>query len=501
MGRMRWQWASALAACVLAAGFESVRLGLDVNWDLRNYHYYDAYAFLTGRLGWDLVPAQVQTFHNPLPDLPFYAMVQAIPSPRVIAFLMAVPAGIAAFLLLRLLARLFPEDMPDRAWWIVAAFAIGVTGASGRAMLGCTMNEWPPAMLLMAALACESPVLAGAALGLAVGAKLTYAVFAFGMLLANLGSSPWRMSVRRSALFAASLFAGFLAAYGFWGFTLWQQFGNPFFPYFNDIFRSPWWEPVAWFDRNYGPRDGLQLLFFPFYFARDSKLVGEVSFRDYRLAALMALALMLAVSRSSAAFRLPPRWRFLSLFVLGSYVSWLWIFGIYRYLVPLELLSGALIVAAILALVANRNARRVAVVLAAVLLIGTTRPGSWGRTPFHGAYFDVAPPDLPAHSLVIVGPFDPLAYAIPFFRPDARFVSPQNNLVHWSQHNLLARRIDELVKAHRGPIYALDLRGYDRLGGVFDHYGLARDPAKCLPVRSNLDFGLLQACPLARKAL
>jgi len=518
--RVRWQWPSALAACVAAAGLASVRLGLDVNWDLRNYHYYDAYAFLTGRLGWDVAPAQIQTFHNPLLDLVFYALVQQIASPRVIAFAMAVPAGIAAFLLLRLLVRLFPSGLPDRALWIAAAFAIGVTGASSQAMLGCTMNEWPPAMLLMVALLflCHArqdggptnarersgwiPAFAGMTAGMAVGLKLTYGVFAFGLLAATLLDAPWREALRRTALLGAGMALGFALTYGFWGVTLWREFANPFFPYFNNVFASPWWEPVAWFDRNWGPRNALQWVLFPFYFARESKLVGEVSFRDYRLAALLALALMLLVAKgTSRAARLAPPWRFPAVFTLASYVAWIFLFGIYRYLVPLELLSGPLIVAACLALVGGRNARRAAIVVVAVLLVGTTRPASWGRIPFHGAYFDVAAPDLAPNALVIVGPYDPLAYAIPYFRPDARFVSPQNNLLHWSQRNLLVKRIDALVAGHEGPLYALDLRGYDRLGDVLDHYRLSRDLSKCLPVRSNLDFGLLQVCPLERKPL
>ena len=182
----RWTWPAALVACLAAAGLLSVATALDANWDLKNYHYYDAYAYLTGRLGWDVAPAQIQTYHNPLLDLAFYALVQEIPSPRVIAFAMAMPAGIAAFFMLRMLAALFPPFIEARELWIAAAFAIGVTGAAGRAVIGSTMNEWPPAMLLMISLAVlvrsiarlgfpsiAALVLAGIATGFAVGLKLT----------------------------------------------------------------------------------------------------------------------------------------------------------------------------------------------------------------------------------------------------------------------------------------------------------------------------------------
>jgi hypothetical protein len=53
-----------------------------VNWDLQNYHFYNGWAFVHGRLGWDLAPAQIQTLHNPLLDLPFYGTVAADWPPR-----------------------------------------------------------------------------------------------------------------------------------------------------------------------------------------------------------------------------------------------------------------------------------------------------------------------------------------------------------------------------------------------------------------------------------
>ena len=39
------------AACVIAAGARSVLLGKDANWDLKNYHWYNAWAVMNGRLG------------------------------------------------------------------------------------------------------------------------------------------------------------------------------------------------------------------------------------------------------------------------------------------------------------------------------------------------------------------------------------------------------------------------------------------------------------------
>jgi hypothetical protein len=519
----RWSWPLALVGCLLAAGLASVASRLDVNWDLKNYHYYNAYAFVTARLGWDIAPAQLQTYHNPLLDLPFYYLVRDIPSPRVIAFVMASTTGVAAFCLLRILAALFPKGFEDRALWIALAFIAGMTGSMGRSVIGSTMNEWPPAMLMMLALATVvtptvahgeprrlEVALASLLAGFAVGLKLTYGVFGLGFAFSLAAFGTPRQRLRRAALGGVFLFAGFLATYGFWGATLLREFGSPFFPYFNDIFRSPWAQPVALIDPNWGPRTALQAVFFPLYFAQESKLVSEVSFRDWRLATLLVLALLvlgrwlwgrrLAGSAGPRDFTVTgPAWRILAVFTLVSYLAWLKLFGIYRYLVPLEMLAGPLIVGCVLYLVPRRDARRAVVVILVALLVGTTRTTSWGRLDFRGAYFDVAVPDLAPHALVIMGPAEPMAYAIPFVRSDARFVYPWNNFLHYNQHNLLAQRIREVIRDHRGPIYSMDLRGRDELEELLGQYGLERDLRSCLPIRSYLDSSWMRICQVHRK--
>lgn len=55
-----------LACCI------SLGQGQDRNWDLLNYHLYDAFSFLDGRFARDLYPVGGQTYLNPLLDVPSY---------------------------------------------------------------------------------------------------------------------------------------------------------------------------------------------------------------------------------------------------------------------------------------------------------------------------------------------------------------------------------------------------------------------------------------------
>ena len=504
---MKARWIAVFAACVLAAGARSISLGKDANWDLRNYHWYNAWALLNGRMGWDLAPAQIQTYYNPIGDLPFHYLVQWLPWPRHVAFWMALPAAVACFFLIRIAVRLFPPGAErGNLAWVIAAVAIGATGAAGQATMGSTMNEWLSAAFLMAglwfAMRNSRGVAIGAALvGCAVGLKLTYGIFALGFLAALVTHGSWTERARRVAIAAAFLFAGFLVFGGYWAWVMWREFGNPTFPYYNHVFQSPWWEPVAFFDRHWGPRSVLHWLFFPLYFAKQSTLVSEVGFRDYRLAVLMVLSILAAIKFVARRPPIGPAWQFLITFTIVSYLAWLKLFGIYRYLVPLELISGPLIVGCLAYLVRGISLRYAAAAILATLLVGTTRPGSWGRIPFGHAYFDNQVPELPANSLVIVGYSHPLAYELPFFRPDARFVSPANNFLMPGQKNLLARRIEEVIHAHAGPIYLLELQwrtGQDE--ATLAGFGLRFADEPCRPLRSAMADNREQLCRVVRGA-
>jgi len=497
-------WPVLLVLCVVAAGARSIAIGQDGNWDLKNYHWYNAFSLLNGRLGWDVAPAQIQTYYNPIADLPFWWLVHVLPGPRAVAFAMAIPAAIAAFFLLRTLALLFPVGSERGApAWIIAAAAIGLTGAAGQATLASTMNEWLGTAFVIAAiwLALRPPGspraewLAAGLVGCAAGIKLTFAVFAVGFLAALVARGS---RGRRLAGSTLALAAGFLLIGGYWAWVMWREFANPFFPYFNDIFHSPWWEQTAFFDRARGPRTPMQWLFLPFYFGIQSTLVSEVGFRDYRLAALFVVGTVCAIKLPIVRKRPPPAWMFLVAFTAVAYVCWIFLFGNIRYLVPLELVSAVLIVGAIRFLLPARAMRYAAIGLVTLLLIGTTRPMSWGRIPFGKEYFEVTVPKIEPRSLVIIGYVHPLSYLIPSFPPDTRFVSPANNFLQLDQANLLEKRAAETIRAHHGPTYLLQHRvRMPQDATTAERFGL--EIGSCEDVRAPMSGNDVQLCRLERR--
>src|SRR3954471_2070253 len=69
-----------LAAVILGWAVLVVLLGKDMSWDFRNYHWYIPYAFLHGRLGFDVAVAHQATYYNPFLDVPFYLLATHLPS-------------------------------------------------------------------------------------------------------------------------------------------------------------------------------------------------------------------------------------------------------------------------------------------------------------------------------------------------------------------------------------------------------------------------------------
>jgi hypothetical protein len=55
----------------------------DINWDLLNYHYYSVYSLFHNRLAFDVAPANIQGFFNPILNIPSYVLIRYY-SPNIV---------------------------------------------------------------------------------------------------------------------------------------------------------------------------------------------------------------------------------------------------------------------------------------------------------------------------------------------------------------------------------------------------------------------------------
>ena len=182
-------------------GCLSLYLGQDAGWDLRNYHFYNAYAFLFHRLDFDMVPAHLATFYNPFLYIPFYKLVANLP-PKVVGFILGAIQGLN-FPIIIGIARwtLAGETLP---WWrTYPVAAIGVLGAGNISEIGTMFADNLTSLLILTSLwlfVANYPVLTerkmshafrligfgGLLMGAAVGLKQPAAIFAVGWCLAFL---------------------------------------------------------------------------------------------------------------------------------------------------------------------------------------------------------------------------------------------------------------------------------------------------------------------------
>ncbi|GBR11225.1 hypothetical protein AA21952_3301 [Acetobacter oeni LMG 21952] len=386
------------------------------------------------------MPADVQTFFNPLGDIPLYVLGTGILSgyPRVFAGVQGIWYGLLAGVVFSLLRRLAGQGGFSRSEFFVALL-IGLTGAAALSQAGLSSNEVPLAALVLSGLRlvisradvpggrCEWRILAGSVcVGLAAGIKPTAIVYlpaivaASGVMVAGKGRLFYG-----AAISAAGGLAGFLVTYGWWGFHLWCLTGNPVFPMYNEIFHSDYAAWLPFTDQRYKPRSVVQWIAWPFFWLQDRQGIAlEAPFADGRFALTMLACIWLIFRGRMWRRVMNPSRRAegaVLAFAVVGYVFWLRYYSILRYAIPIEVLTGFLIVSALRDMFRHGtefvSSRRCAVACFGIVvaLAVTTRYPGFGHTRFSGRTFDVAEQSVePGSTVVLMG--RNLAYLAPFFR-------------------------------------------------------------------------------------
>ena len=438
---------SPLLWIALLVAWVALTRGQDHNWDLLNYHAYNPFAWLHGRHAIDLMPAQMQSWYNPTLDLPFYWLATAPIDGRWVALWLALPAVFAVWVGLRLATRLAAR--PLRLVEQVLLVLVMLSGGAGFASLATTFNEWPIALglisclyLLMRGIETSTVrwwplLLAGLIGGAAVGLKLTAMVYALALGIGCLCFAPTGARLRATAGFGLAGLLGALLAGGVWFFHVYTITGNPVFPYFNDLFNSPFAEPWRYQDDRFKPQGLLETFRHLGLLARGATVFGELRVRDPRL----LLGLLGFVIMAIAWLRGRLRWERLadrqlillwSIFVVGL-IGWLWLHAIYRYTIFLELLVAVGGIALITRV--DRAWLRWLLLGLVFLAAAYTQRPDWGRQDYSKPFLRNTYPDLPADSVIVTLSWEPLGYAVvglpkdvPVFAVSSNFIRPDRCL-------------------------------------------------------------------------
>lgn len=484
----------------LLLGVATLLLGQDAAWDTRNYHIYNAWAFVTGRYasGIDLMPSQGQFFFNPLLDVPFYLLSTVLP-PKAAYFILGCVQGINMPLLFMIgwMTLNIPSDTRKAAACAVLAL-LGVFSGMGISEIGTQFNDNLTSIgilltvllvlrnidFLMTESCCrvlERGALCGLPAGLALGLKITCLPFCLGICIAALILTPdSRKSLRLAVCVGIGITLGFLLAYGHWGYYLWQNFGSPMFPFFNAVFRSPLLPPNLLLDYP-TPRD-FSLFVFPFHFAFNPLLVNEIIWRDLRVPILYALLLVVPVWYFAKGRRTADDWlaqripaRFLLLVAGVAYYVWLFSQTIYRYLLPLDMLAPLLIVAAVGLLPLARTTLVIASAGLLLIIALSIQPGNWGR---YNEFREINAEQklTPQDAIYILAGQSAYAHLLPRIFPDsATFIRIESRGFVTEQDTGLRKMIAARLQSSKTKILFVPTQELEDAQRALAHFGLVTE--------------------------
>lgn len=247
-----------LGALVLTAwvAFAAIPLGLGgigLGWDALNHHVYLGWIADRTRFDQDFLAASYQSFQYPYLYWPLFKLFQSGLSGQW-AGVVLVTFNLLAIPPLWLLAR---ACVPERSWYgcamrsmaVVLAFLTGVV----LSLFDSTANDLMAAIPLVWAIAfalepydARRPlwmtpgrlmVLSGFIAGAAIAFKLSNGPLAILMpLLWGLHGPSVLQRLKNVAWGSVATIAGLAVCYGFWGMQLWEHYGNPVYPFYDQWF-------------------------------------------------------------------------------------------------------------------------------------------------------------------------------------------------------------------------------------------------------------------------
>jgi hypothetical protein len=532
----------------------TLRQGYDLDWDVLNYHFYNGFALVHGKVFTNLAVSMQQSYFPPLMDAAFYLLVRLLPATGV-ALVIAMFQSLAFPLLFQIARLLLAEMFGSGLRLNIIAFAVALLGAVAPVNIreaGGALGDTSSAVLVLAALllmvdtmtrqsatiSLRRMAVAGTLAGCAAGLKLTNMSFALGLvggLAAALLLLRDRID-RRSWLLAttaalAGMAAGFLLTYGWWGLLLYRHLGNPVFPNFNQFFRSPYAAPASYADPSFQLPTLRDKILFPFARAPIIGQLNPAGLFDLRMALGLPLCLLGLLAtcfrRPGIAHRAHVRAAdaVILVFVPVSYVGWLLVFPINRYLVAADMVAP---LACVIGAITLWRARTVAWTMTIVLAVALPAsayvsrdiwwlPG-WHRHGDGSGYFDVrfAPPRGLDGGVVAMTNDLPISFVIPFFPHDTTFVRLQGSLLYFypdfnslgpsssavARHAVFGTALGEAVcrtlDENKGALFLLR-PGPDTAHDVaaMTYFGVAQAQSNCIDIitKANLQ---LQLCPALR---
>lgn len=409
---------------LILGGILSSVLKYELLWDFTNYHYFNPWAFLNGRINYDVGVAGMNAFFNPLPDIPLYLLIKYFNDyPNFICFVQGMWFGALLFLFFKIVCQVVDTSTRVGKLQVFVILLVGATGWSTFMQIGTSTNEIQISVFIMAGLYVLLKemysskqnkwlfLLSGLLLGMAMGLKLTAVTYCVSSALAVfLYYRRLERPLEKIFFFAVGGISGFLIFNGFWMYILWEHFQNPFFPFANEIFKSEYASVSNVRDVRFLPKDIWEALLNPLLIfkkgislASDGNFAGEGNnfIIDYRpvfsfigLLGLIVFYLKEKICRREFCLKFDSVMGFLLVWVVISYVLWMFLFNIIRYIVPIEMLLSIFIIVPMFKFYPQKDISRVLYIVLCnfILFLLLSTPyfsNSWGSRNIRKVNYDL----------------------------------------------------------------------------------------------------------------
>ena len=495
--------------------------GKDINSDLLNYHLYIAHAWSHSKYLTDFMGAGPNSYLNPLPYLPFYWMVMAGWHSLAIGLVLGAFHGINLIFLWEISERILFKGSPCAGGLALISVLLGASapvfaGTLGGTFLEPTLTVFVLGGILLVALGCVNAIsnkslllifTGGLLMGLATGFKLPNIVFlaAAGLsLLVVMGIHSKGLAV--AVVFSIGTIVGYLIANGWWSYFLYQEFHNPFFPFFNEIFQSSDFSPAKLDHDRFKPTNMLDVLILPFRMAAfHSWIYVENNAPDIRPALLVLFGFVLAVKvlikrlRASIEPTLSPNieLRIIMAFFFCSVALWLWTTGNGRYALPVLLLIGPLLTFSIYKALANE--KQTLALASTVLILQTGHAWAagnprWAQAEWTPLWFEASVPKRlkeSPHTYLSLGTSKSNSVIAPFLHPESTFVSLVGNSYAFRPDGAGNKRIREIINVHGKHLRMLITippGRHDPTAKAFDTWDNSLAPWALKIIRSDCEF-------------
>lgn len=454
------------------------QIGKPITFDTQNYQYYSGFAEIHGFGSAISLPGQLETYLDPQLNVLYYLLITHLP-PRLAVSAIALGQSLSVSVLALLVWRLARSTTTSRVVPPLAGLLAGAVASFSPIYSGTTGQTSSDALLALplfvavallykvlavpqtGGIAFRNTLVAGLLLGLTGELKFTeasysaaiFVAFAVAVLLVRSRAGwTYRHCVMLAGTVGLAALVIAVALYLPEALLLWHRYRDPFFPFYNGILHSPYLLPKS-YNPGYAATSPAS-----FWFHISRLLVGGQNttngmFPDPVESPVLFFGLVITAAMLVVDLirRDKPQAVFLEISVLLGFALWDVVFGYYRYLAPLEMAAGAVV---IVLLFLHRELYHPAALLAlaCALAVGTVyaQPVRRGhRGEFGSSYFAIAPKafnDLQGAGVVLVG-VQPMGFLIPYLPAGTDVVRAGGNLEQvmskaWWEH--VARTVESV---------------------------------------------------------